>query len=256
LNRAARAGPVLVLGGTAEARTIADALHREGIAVVLSLAGRTADPRLPAGQSRVRGFGGSEGLENWLKEHECTAVVDATHPFAVRISQSAVSACASAAVPLVRLHRPGWTEQQGDRWFWVDDMQSAAELVPRLGTRVLLSIGRRRLDAFAAVSEAWFLVRCVDPPDSPLPINHAMLLARGPFTLKEELDLIQQHRIDLIVTRDSGGSSTEAKLIAARTLGLPVIVIRRPRPPEAPTVNCVSQAIQWARVVTSETTHA
>jgi precorrin-6A/cobalt-precorrin-6A reductase len=249
-------GAVLVLGGTAEAREIATALDRAGIAVVTSLAGRTAEPRLGAGQRRIGGFGGEDGLGNWLRAQRCAAVIDATHPFATRISESAVSACASAAVPLLRLDRPGWTEQPGDRWHWVDDVSDAAELVPRAGARVLLSIGRQRLDAFAAVSDAWFLVRCIDSPVSPLPANNEVLLARGPFTLEGELELIQRHWINLIVTRDSGGALTEAKLIAARALTIPVIVIRRPRRPEAPTVQCLSQVIQWARAVTSETTNA
>jgi precorrin-6A/cobalt-precorrin-6A reductase len=238
---------VLVLGGTAEAREIATALEDAGIRAVMSLAGRVQHPDVPVGEARVGGFGGTDGLATWLNEHGCEAVIDATHPFATQISRSAAIACASTGIPLVRLNRPGWKQQPTDRWHWVNDIHGAAALVSTLGARVLLTIGRQRLEAFAAIPDVWFLIRSIDPPAGRLPARHEVVLSRGPFTADGERALMLQHQIDLLVTRDSGGASTEAKLIAARELGIPVIIIRRPSLPGASTVECASQAVEWAR---------
>jgi precorrin-6A/cobalt-precorrin-6A reductase len=237
---------LLILGGTAEARELAAELHAAGVAVTTSLAGRVARPRLPAGDVRIGGFGGPHALATWLVEHGVAAVVDATHPFAERISASAVTACASAGVPLLRLERPGWTQRAGDRWQWVDDVCAAAHTIPP-GRRVLLTTGRQGLAAFAGRDDAWFLIRCVDAPQPPLPLHHELLLARGPHTLAGELALVDEHRIDLVVTKDSGGPHTEAKLDAARERGLPVIVVRRPPRPDTPSVATVDGALRWAR---------
>lgn len=237
---------VLVLGGTAEARELAAELHAAGVAVTSSLAGRIARPRLPAGEVRIGGFGGPDGLAAWLAEHDVHAVVDATHPFAERISASATTACERAEIPLLRLERPGWTQGAGDRWRWVDDLDDAArEIEP--GRRVLLTTGRQGLAAFAHRDDAWFLVRCVDPPQPPLPAHHELLLDRGPYTLQGELALVDEHRIDLVITKDSGGAHTRAKLDAARERGLAVIVVRRPQRPDATTVTTVDAALRWAR---------
>lgn len=238
-------GPVLVLGGTAEARELAALLHERGVAVVSSLAGRVARPRLPVGEVRIGGFGGPAGLAAWLQERRVAAVVDATHPFAERISASAAQACPAARVPLVRLERPGWCEQPGDRWHWVDDLPEAAALAPRLGTRVLLTTGRQGLAAFAGVEQAWFLVRCVDPPAPPLPRRHELLLDRGPYTLDGELRLIDRHGIDLVVSKDSGGSYTRAKLDAARERNLEVILVRRPPRPQVDAAASSAEALTW-----------
>ena len=238
---------VLILGGTAEARALAARLDGEGVAVTSSLAGRVANPRLPAGDVRIGGFGGPEALARWLAENDVAAVIDATHPFAERISASAARAAPAAGVALLRLERPGWTEQPGDRWHWVDDLGQAAAAIGSLGERVLLTTGRQGLAAFAPVAHAWFLVRCVDQPDPPLPPRHELLLDRGPYTLDGELALIDDHRIDLVVTKDSGGAHTEAKLDAARGRGLPVIVVRRPPRPAVPSVATVDEAVDWVR---------
>lgn len=240
---------VLVLGGTTEARELAAALDQATLPVISSLAGRLAQPRLPAGEVRIGGFGGPAALASWLVEHNFAAVVDATHPFADQISASAATACASAGVPLLRLDRPGWSQQAGDRWHWADDLGAAAELAPRLGSRILLTIGRQSLSVFAAARSAWFLIRCVDPPAPPLPPNHELVLDRGPFTLAGELALIRCHGIDLIVTRDSGGAPTEAKLEAARLSGLPVIVVRRPPRLDVTSVADVATAFEWVRAI-------
>jgi precorrin-6A/cobalt-precorrin-6A reductase len=238
---------ILVLGGTAEARALAGHLDAEGLPVTSSLAGRVARPRLPAGAVRIGGFGGPAALAGWLGEHGVVAVVDATHPFAQRISASAASACERAGVPLLRLERPGWSARDGDRWHWVADLDAAAAAIPSLGSRVLLTTGRQGLSAFADVDAAWFYIRCVDPPDPPLPAHHALRLDRGPYTLAGELALVDEHRIDLVVTKDSGGPLTEAKLDAARERGLPVIVVRRPPRLDGPTVRTVGEALDWAR---------
>jgi precorrin-6A/cobalt-precorrin-6A reductase len=237
---------ILVLGGTAEARELAAALDGAGIPVVSSLAGRIANPRRPVGEVRLGGFGGPAALSHWLGERGVVAVVDATHPFAQRISASAAWACPAAGVPLLRIERPRWTERLGDRWHRVADLEAAAVLVPSLGRRVLLTTGRQGLAAFASV-EAWFLVRCVDSPGPPLPPHHELRLDRGPYTLAGELALIERHEIDLIVTKDSGGRLTEAKLDAARERALPVIVVDRPPRPEVETVATVAEALSWAR---------
>lgn len=239
---------ILVLGGTAEARELAGALHAAGVLVTSSLAGRVSRPRLPAGATRIGGFGGPDALARWLADHDVHAVVDATHPFARRISASAARACPQAGVALLRLERPGWSERPGDRWRWVDDLDAAAAEIRSLGRRrVLLTTGRQGLDAFAGLDEAWFLVRCVDPPAAPLPRHHALLLDRGPYVVDGELALIDEHRIDLVVTKDSGGALTAAKLAAARARRLPVIVVRRPPALDVPTVATVDAALAWAR---------
>jgi precorrin-6A/cobalt-precorrin-6A reductase len=237
---------ILVLGGTAEARELAAALHDRGVPVTTSLAGRVTRPRLPPGEVRIGGFGGPDRLADWLRAHRVGRVVDATHPFAERISASAVAACAVAAVPLLRLERPGWGERPGDRWHWVDALEEAATRVEGLGERVLLTTGRQGLAAFAGNEQAWFLIRCVDPPGPPLPGRHEVLLDRGPYTLEGELELIDRHRIDVLVTKDSGGSYTSAKLEAARARGLPVVVVRRPARPASERVSTVEQALGWA----------
>ncbi len=237
---------ILVLGGTAEARELAAELDDSAIPVVTSLAGRVANPRLPCGEVRVGGFGGPAPLADWLGAHAVGAVVDATHPFAERISASAARACPAAGVPLLRLERPGWSERPGDDWYRAPDLAAVAALVPRLGRRVLLTTGRQGLAAFAAI-DAWFLIRCVDPPEPPLPAEHELLLDRGPYTVAGELALIDRHAIELVVTKDSGGGLTEAKLDAARERGLPVIVVDRPPRPATPTVATVAEALAWAR---------
>ncbi|WP_329065476.1 cobalt-precorrin-6A reductase [Amycolatopsis sp. NBC_01480] len=236
---------VLVLGGTAEARALAAELHERDFRVVSSLAGRVARPRLPVGEVRVGGFGGVDGLAAWLREHEIEAVVDATHPFAERIGSNAFAAAEQTGVPLLRLERPGWQESEGDHWHWAGDLAEAAALLPGLGRRVFLTSGRQGLAAFASLNELWFLIRCVDPPEPPLPAHHEVLLDRGPYEVDSERALITEHGVDVLVTKDSGGAMTAAKLTAARELGLPVVVVRRPARPATTVAANVAEAVEW-----------
>lgn len=236
---------VLVLGGTAEARALAAELVDRGVHVVSSLAGRVANPRLPAGEVRVGGFGGPDGLARWLTEHEVVAVVDATHPFAERIGASAAAATGSVNVPLLRLQRPGWQAGPGDDWHWVRTLPEAATKITQLGERIFLTSGRQGLSAFAGNTGQWFLARCVDPPEPPLPPKIEILLDRGPYRFEDELALLREHRIDVLVTKDSGGAMTTAKLRAAREHGIPVVVVKRPSRPETTTVTEVPAAVSW-----------
>ncbi|GIH93297.1 precorrin-6A reductase [Planobispora siamensis] len=242
---------VLVLGGTDEARRLAAALAgREGTHVVSSLAGRVRDPKLPVGEVREGGFGGPDGLAAWLAERGIDVVVDATHPFAARMTASAVEAAGRAGLPLLILRRPGWSPGPGDDWRQVPSLHAAAELLPAVGKRVFLTTGRRSLPVFAGLADLWFLARSVDPPEGPMPPRAQVLLSRGPFTVEGELALMCEHRIDVVVTKDSGGEMTTAKLHAARELGLPVVVVRRPPAPDGvPAVQSVQEALAWLETV-------
>ncbi|MFD4373410.1 cobalt-precorrin-6A reductase [Streptomyces sp. NPDC058486] len=240
---------VLILGGTTEARVLAGLLAGE-VRVTSSLAGRVAAPRLPAGEVRVGGFGGAEGLAAWVREHAVDAVIDATHPFAERISFNAARAAATAHVPLLALRRPGWVPGDGDDWRDVGSLEEAAAALGALGgigDRVFLTTGRMGLAVFAERPE-WFLVRSVDAPEGPVPARLEVLLDRGPFTLEGERELMARHRIDVLVTKDSGAAATAPKLAAAREAGIPVIVVRRPPVPEGvPTVATSEEAAGWVR---------
>jgi precorrin-6A/cobalt-precorrin-6A reductase len=237
---------VLVLGGTAEGRALAaDLAGRPGLRVVSSLAGRVSHPVLPAGEVRVGGFGGVDGLARWVTAEGVAAVVDATHPFAETISAHAAAACARAGLPLLRLARPGWTARDGDDWRDAASLAEAAAMLPALGRRVFLTTGRQGLSAFAGLGRLWFLIRCVDPPPDPLPARCSVLLARGPYTVEAELALMRRHAIDVLVTKNSGGPLTAGKLAAARELGLPVVIVGRPAAPAPASVTGVDEAVSW-----------
>jgi precorrin-6A/cobalt-precorrin-6A reductase len=242
-------GRVLVLGGTGEARRLASALVEEGVDVLSSLAGRVADPVLPPGQVRIGGFGGAAGLTAWLQVHPMRVMVDATHPFAATMSASAAAAAEITGIPLLRVQRPGWTAEPGDDWRWVDSLEQAAAAVRGFGS-VFLTTGRKSLGAFAGLT-ARCLVRSVDPPSPPLPERTVVVLARGPFTVEEELTLLREHGVEVVVTKDSGGGMTAAKLTAARVLGIPVVLVRRPPVPAGvPVVDAVEEALTWVRART------
>ncbi|MFI9389521.1 cobalt-precorrin-6A reductase [Streptomyces bauhiniae] len=221
---------VLILGGTTESRRLATALAiRPGVRVTTSLAGRVSRPGAIDGEVRVGGFGGVAGLADWLRAHRVTALVDATHPFAERITANAAEAARVAGVPHAVLRRPGWDLDVD--WYPVASLEEAARLVPRLGQRVFLSTGRLGLAVFAGLTVTQFVVRSVEPPEPPMPPHCELVPARGPFSLADELDLLRTHRVDVLVTKDSGGAATAPKLAAARSLALPVVVVRRPELP-------------------------
>nr|WP_329416210.1 cobalt-precorrin-6A reductase [Nocardia vinacea] len=241
------------MGGTREAREIAHIASGErGFDIVSSLAGRVRDPLLPEGPVRIGGFGGVEGLRKWLANNEIAVVIDATHPFAGTISANAAGAATDLGLPLLHVRRPGWSQQPGDRWIRVPDLDAAAQAISELGERIFLTIGRQGVAAFAGLTDRWFLIRAIDPPTGSLPPHHEVLLARGPFSPADEQRLLTQHRIDALVTKDSGGDQTAAKLDAARSAGLPVVVVDRPElPPGAVVVESVDAAWKWLREIAS-----
>jgi precorrin-6A/cobalt-precorrin-6A reductase len=242
---------LLILGGTTEGYALAASLAGQvGLRVVSSLAGRTANPRLPAGESRIGGFGGVEGLAVYLREARITAVVDATHPFASRMGWNAAAACAATATKLLRLECPAWQPGPGDTWHTVADWDEAAALVGRIARHALLALGRQEIAAFAAVDHVRFLIRTVDPPN-PMPrfARAALLLARGPFQEDDEYALLQSRGIDTVVCKNSGGSATDGKLAAARRLGIPVVMRQRPPRPETPRAATVAEAVAWVKGV-------
>lgn len=235
-----------MLGGTTEARRLAGMVADE-FDVVTSLAGRTTDPLRPAGDVRIGGFGGVDGLTRYLRDERIDAVVDATHPFAAAISGNAAVACGASGVPLLMVKRPGWTAGPGDEWHRVASLPEAAGLLPGLGRRVFLTTGRQGLAHFAGLDGCWFLARSVEPPTGAVPPHLEVLLDRGPFTVESERELIIGHRIDVLVTKDSGGA--DAKLVAARELGVPVLMVNRPPTPDARTVSTADAAASWLRTL-------
>ena len=245
----APAWTVLVLGGTSEARALAlELAGRPGLRVISSLAGRVSRPALPAGEVRVGGFGGADGLAAWASAEGVAAVVDATHPFAQTISANAAQACARTGLPLLRLARPAWTARPGDDWRPARSLEEAAGLLRGggLGARVFVTTGRQGLSVFAPIEELWFLIRCVDPPSGPMPARREVLLARGPYARDAERALMRRFGVDVLVTKNSGGPLTEGKLDAARDLGLPVVMVARPVPaPGVASVADVGGAAGW-----------
>ena len=236
---------ILILGGTAEGRKLADLITEAGLDVVTSLAGRVKRPRLPQGEVRIGGFGGPQRMGRYLMDSSVDLVIDATHPFAEKISASALEAATSTGTPMLRLNRPQWTPGKGDNWLSVSSAEEAARLVQERFKRPLLTIGRQQLSAFAGDARSSYLIRCVEPPEGKLPRRYLLMFDRGPFDFDSEHSLLRRHRIDVVVTKNSGGDATAAKLEAARSLHIPVIMIERPPSPPVPTVHTVAEAAQW-----------
>ena len=234
---------VLLLGGTSEARALAARLH-PGVDVISSLAGRVPDPALPVGEVRIGGFGGVDGLRHWLSEARVDAVVDATHPYAATITANAAAACGAAGLPHLVLARPAW--EPGDARVVGSDTEAAETIAAEHYSRVFLTTGRSGTAAFVNL-DAWFLIRTVTAPDTEaLPARHQLVLSRGPYHYDDELALLREHRIEALVTKNSGGAMTRPKLDAASALGVAVVMVDRPPlPAGVTTVSSVDEAAEW-----------
>jgi precorrin-6A/cobalt-precorrin-6A reductase len=238
---------VLLLGGTGDAAQLAArAVALPDVEVITSLAGRVRHPATLAGQVRIGGFGGVAGLLDCMREQHIDLLIDATHPFATHMSHQAAAAAQACGLPHVMLVRPPWEPADGDRWLVVESLAAAVAILPGVARRVFLTIGRQELAAFAPLQGLWFLMRMIDPPvpDTPVPPG-TLILERGPFTLEDERQLLATYAIEAIVSKNSGGNATYAKLIAARELGLPVVMIQRPPMPAGEQVTDVEQAFVW-----------
>lgn len=233
---------ILILGGTEEARLLADALVGLGHDVITSYAGKTSEPNLPQGEIRVGGFGGMRGLSDYILNNGVQRLVDATHPYALQMATNAVEASQFTRVPLVRLIRPEWKEPQYAFWHHVANAADAAAGLPA-GARVLLTVGHTGLDVFLARSDCSFVVRSIEAPERALPVNAQSLIARPPFFVGAETELMQFEGITHLITKNSGGVQTEAKLKAAQQLRLAVVMIARPKLPEAHEAPTVGRAI-------------
>ncbi len=237
---------LLILGGTTEASALASLVAQRGLAATLSYAGRVERPRPQPVAHRVGGFGGAAGLRDWLRAERITHVVDATHPFADQMSRNAVEACAAAGVPLVALTRPPWARQPGDDWTEVADVPAAVSALAGPPRRVMLAVGRLSLAAFAAQPQHRYLLRLVDPPAQPPPLpHHDVVVSRGPFTAEEDAALMRAHDVDLVVSKNSGGSGARAKIDAARALSLPVLMVGRPPVPARREVFAADDVLAW-----------
>ena len=241
---------VLILGGTSEAYELAERLVLEvggqGFRILTSLLGSTQKPRLPRGDHRIGGFGGVHGLENFLREEGVSHVIDATHPFAEQISRNAVHACRSSQLPLIRLERPSWEPESEDNWVLKPDLKSAAEWLMDHPQRVLLTTGHRDLDVFRDAHDSFFLIRTIEPVSLPEGFPNAEnLIARGPFSMDEEIALMRSWKISLLLCKNSGGEASFAKLLAARELSIPVLMMKRPELPEVSQTESIDEVVKW-----------
>lgn len=238
---------ILILGGTAEARKLADGLAGDPrFTTELSLAGRTRAPAEQAVPVRIGGFGGAEGLATYLKDKAITILIDATHPYAARMSRNAAEAAKLADVPLIALRRSPWQQQSGDRWIEVGSVREAVDALGETPRKVFLTLGRQELLPFEAAPQHHYLIRSVDPVEPPLDVPQAIYLtSRGPFAELDEMRLLQEHSIDVIVAKNSGGPSSYGKIAAAGTLGIEVILVRRPDLPDVPSVETIEEMLAW-----------
>jgi precorrin-6A/cobalt-precorrin-6A reductase len=238
---------ILILGGTAEARRLAARLAlRADLAVTLSLAGRTASPALQPVPVRIGGFGGADGLADYLSVKRIDALIDATHPYAATISANAARAAQRANVPLLALRRPPWVAVAGDRWIEVADIAGAVLALASAPRRVFVALGRNELQPFVRAPQHHYLVRSIDPVDPPLAVPQAAYITgRGPFDEADERALLAARRIEVVIAKNSGGSASYGKIASARALGLPVIMLRRPLLPQVPAVDKVEDVYAW-----------
>ncbi|MBW4641872.1 MAG: cobalt-precorrin-6A reductase [Goleter apudmare HA4340-LM2] len=238
---------VLILGGTGDAAELAARVaFLKGVEAITSLAGRTRDPSIPLGDFRIGGFGGVAGLASYLRQMKIQLLIDATHPFATQISGNAADAATEVGIPRLMLIRKPWEKVSGDRWIEVDCVEAAAAILPNLAKRVFLTVGRQELPHFAHLNDIWFLMRIIDPPtfDVLMPTG-VVLCDRGPFMFYNEREILVHHKIDTIVSKNSGGDATYAKIIAARELGVQVVMVNRPAKPPGEQVNDVEGALAW-----------
>lgn len=238
---------ILILGGTAEARLLAERLAaRAGLDVTLSLAGRTASPARPPVPVRVGGFGGVAGLADYLMQEKIDALVDATHPYARTISAHAVTATQQIKVPLLALRRPPWTAVAGDRWTEVADVRGALQAIGEKPSRVFVALGRQEVAPLVEAPQHSYVIRTLEPVDLPLALPRATYITgRGPFSEANDHALLAAHWIEFVVAKNSGGSATFGKIAAARSLGVEVVILRRPPLPDAPAVATVDEALAW-----------
>ena len=248
---------ILVLGGTLEASALARALAERGDRAVLSYAGRVAQPRAQPIAVRVGGFGGVPGLVRYLRDQGVTHLVDATHPFAAQMSDNAIAACAQTGVPLLALTRAAWQPGLGDRWQMVADLPAAVAALSGPPQRVMLALGRMHLAAFAAQPQHDYILRLVDAPDGVLPLpQHTVIVSRGPFDVASDTALMREHRVDIVVCKNAGGTGAQAKLQAARGLSLPIVMVARPVTPARHEVTRVDQVLQWLEDSPCQPRHA
>lgn len=239
---------LLILGGTGEAVEFS---HRAAaladLDVIYSLAGLTRTPSRAGGRLRIGGFGGAQGLREFLGAEGIDLVVDATHPYSTRMTRNAAAACTGLNVPRLVVQRPPWRKGKGDRWIPAASNREAMHRLPSLGERIFLTVGRTGLEVYAGVSErCHFLVRLVEPPSAPLPLPDAeLVIGRPPHSLDHEKRLLTEHRVDCVVSKNSGGEATYGKIAAARELGLPVVMIQRPRRPDGELVTGAEAAMAW-----------
>ncbi|MFD1342075.1 cobalt-precorrin-6A reductase [Litorisediminicola beolgyonensis] len=237
---------LLVLAGTTEATALGKALAEAGLTATLSLAGRVERPVRQPLPMRIGGFGGVDGLRAFLRSERITHVVDATHPFAAQMSANAVEACAAEGVPLVALTRPAWSAGAQDRWTRVPTLEAAAEALAGPPRRVMLAVGRMHLPVFAGNPQHVYLLRLVDPPAAPPPFPSCHVeVSRGPFTAEGDRALMEAHGIEIVVSKNSGGTGARAKIDAARALGLPVIMVDRPAVPDREELSSPDEVLAW-----------
>lgn len=234
---------ILILGGTSEARHLSGKLAaRADLSITLSLAGRTESPVAQGVPVRSGGFGGAEGLAAWLREAGADLLIDATHPYAARISANAAQAARLTGVPILALRRPGWAPVEGDRWTLVDTVGDAAQVLGAPPRRAFLALGRQEVAAFEAAPQHHYLIRSIDPVEPKLAVPDAAYLpARGPFREADERALLVEHRIDVVVSKNSGGEATYGKIAAARALGIEVVMVRRPVLPDVPSAETADE---------------
>lgn len=238
---------ILILGGTGEARQLAAALaEREGLAVTLSLAGRTAQPAPQPVPVRLGGFGGADGLARYLRDQRIDALIDATHPYAAIISANAATAADATGIKLLALRRPPWVKVAGDEWIEVGGVADAVAALGQTSRRVFLTLGRKEIQPFAAAPQHDYLIRSVDAVDPKLAAPHATyIVARGPFAEADDRALLERNRIEIIVAKNSGGDATYGKIAASRTLRLPVVMLKRPVLPDVPFCATVEELVAW-----------